>query len=148
MRRYAKAQFQCIGHDGRFQRKENEGKRGVDQRGNGGADITKAGATGKQVHIHAIAGGVQADRQASQKNNEAGGQDGPEGIKKTGLHHHGGAHGLQHQKRRGTAHGGIGHPPRRPAAKTLRGKAQRVVLQRFAGHPAVVVSPDSHHGLW
>ena len=97
--RNAQRQLQRVGHDGRFQRKKDEGERRVNQRGDGGADVAKPGATGQQVHVHPVAGGIDADGQSRHKNQQARRQDGPERIQKTILHQQRRAHGFQDQER-------------------------------------------------
>jgi hypothetical protein len=47
---------------------------------------------------------------ARQEDDQAGGQDGPQGIHEAVLHQQRGAHGLQDQEG-GGAEGGVGHPP-------------------------------------
>ena len=145
-RRYAQRQFQRVGHDGGLQRKEDERERGVDERCDGGADVAKARAPGEQVHVEPVAGRIHADGPARQKNDQPGGQNGPEGVGKAVLHQQGGAHSLQNEEG-GHAKRGVGHPPFRPLAKALRRVAQRVVFHGLAGHPAVVVAPHLHNAL-
>ena len=139
-------QLQRIGHHGGFERKEDESEAGVDQRGERGADVAKARAAREQVHVHAVARGVHADGQPRQKDDEPRGHDGPEGVDEAVLHQQRGAHGLQDEER-GRAKRRVRHPPFGPFAKALRCVAQRVVLHRLGGHPAVVVAPDLHHLL-
>ena len=145
-RRNVQRQLQRIGHDGRLQREKNERERRIDQRGNGGADVAKARATGQQIHVHTVTRGVNADGQPRQKDHQTGDQNRPEGVYKAVLHQQRGPYGLQYQKRC-RAKRSIGHPPFGPFAKPLRGVAQGIVLHGFAGHPVVVVTADLHHTL-
>ena len=85
-RRYVQGQLQRIGHDGRLQREEDEGERGIDQRGQRGSDVAEARAAREQVHVHPVAGGIHTDGQARQKNHQPRHQNGPEGIHKAVLH--------------------------------------------------------------
>ncbi len=56
-RRDTEGELERIGHDRRFEREEDESERGVDQRGDGRADIPEAGAARQQVHVETVAGG-------------------------------------------------------------------------------------------
>ncbi len=146
-RRNAQRQFERIGHHGRLEREEDEGEGGVDQRGERGADVAEARATGEQVHVDAVARGVAADRQAGQEDDQAGDQHRPEGVDEAVLHQQRGTHRLEDQEGCGTAERRVGHPPFRHRAKALRRVAQGVVFQRLARHPAVVVAPDLDDAL-
>ncbi len=94
--RNVKGQFERIGHDRRFKRKEDESKGGVDQRSDRRADVAKAGAARQQIHVQPVTGGSVANRQADQKDNQAGGQDGPEGVDEAAIEHHRRADRFQH----------------------------------------------------
>ena len=144
--RDVEGQLQRVGHDGRFEREEDEGEAGVDQRGDRGADVAEARAAREQVHVHTVARRVDADRQPGGEDDQRRRQDGPERVDESVFDQQRAAHGFQHQERR-RAKGGVGHPQRRPLAKRAWRKAQRVVLQRFAGHPGVVVAPHLDHAL-
>ncbi len=65
--RDAEIQLQRQRHDRRFEGEEQEGEAGVDQRGDGRADVAEAGATGQQVHVHAVARRVVTDRQPGEE---------------------------------------------------------------------------------
>ena len=134
-------QLQGQGHDRRFEGKEQEGETGVDQRGDGRADIAKAGAAGQQVHVHAVARGVVTDGQAGEEDDQAHRQNRPQGIGEAIAQGQGAADGLQGQERHG-AQGGVGDAQLRPLAKRLGREAQGVVFQGLVGDPAVVVAAD------
>ncbi|MDT2024571.1 hypothetical protein OIM99_27610 [Methylocella sp. CPCC 101449] len=72
--------FQRLGHDGRFEREENEGEGSVDQRSDRRAQITKARAACQQIDIDAMFGGVIADRKTSQKDKRADDENGRHGV--------------------------------------------------------------------
>jgi hypothetical protein len=146
-RRDAQRQLQRIGHHRGLEREEDEGEGGVDQRGQRGTDVAEAGAAGEQVHVDAVARGIDADGQAGKEDDQPGGQDRPGGVDEAVLHQQRGADRLENQEGRGAAEGRAGHAPFRHAAKALRGEAQRVVLERLARHPAVVVAPDLDDAL-
>ena len=145
-RRHAQRQLQRIGHHGGFQRKKDEGEGRVDQRRDGRADVAEARAARQQVHVDAMARGVDADRQAGQEDDQPGQQDGPEGVDETVLHQQRGAHRFEDQEGC-SPESRVGHTPFGPLAKALRGVAQCVVFQRFARDPAVVVAPDLDDAL-
>ena len=132
-------QLQRVGHDGRLEREEDEGEAGVDERGDGRADVAEAGAARQQVHVQPVARGVDADGPARQEDHPTRGHDGPEGVHEAELQQQRGAHGLQHQERC-RAERGVGHAPFAPLAERARREAQRVVLHRFARHPGVVIA--------
>ena len=145
-RRDVERELERVGHDRRLEREEDEGERGVDQRGDGRADVAEAGAAREQVHVHAVARRIDADRPAGQEDDQAGGEDGPERVDEAVVDQQRAADGLEHEERRG-AEGGVGHPHRRPLAKRPRREAQRVVFHRLAGDPAVVVAAHLHDAL-
>jgi hypothetical protein len=138
-RRDVEGQFQRIGHHGGFEREEDEREAGVDQRRDRAADVAETGAAGQQVHVDAVARGVQADRQPGQEDDQPGGQDRQRRVDKTVLHQQRRAHGLQDQERR-RAEGRVGHAPGAPLAERTRRETQCVVFDRLAGDPAVVVA--------
>ena len=138
-RRQTQAHLQRISHDRRFQGKKDKGERGVNQRSNGRADITKPGAPSEQIHVHAKPCGTHADRPPRQRDDQTGGKNRPERIDEPRLHQHGRANRLQHQKRRRPPKRRLRHPPHRPLTKTARSKTQRVILQRLPRHPTVVI---------
>lgn len=142
----AEVQFERIGHDGRFQREQDEGERGVDEGRDGRADIAEAGAAREQVHVDAVARRIVADRQAGQEDDQPHRQDRPEGVDETVLQGDGAADRFEHQEGDG-AEGGIGDPEHRPFAKCARGKAQRIILDGLVGDPGIVVAPDLDDAL-
>ena len=137
--RDVEGQLQRVGHDRRFEGEEDEGEGGVDQRGDGRAEVAEAGAAGEQIHVQPVARGVLADRDAGEEDDQPGGEDRPQRVPEAVGHQQRAAHRFEHQKGR-RAKGGVGHPHLRPLAKTARRKAQRVVFKRLARHPAVVVA--------
>ena len=139
--RNIKRELKRIRHDRGFEREQDEGEGGVDQRRDGGTDVTKSGPAREQVHVHPVTRRIQADRQAGDEDDQTNRKNGPEAVDEAIADQHGGAHRLQHQEGRRTECG-VADPELRPLAKTARGKAQRVVLQRLIGHPGVVVPPD------
>ena len=141
LRRDVQRQFQRVGHHRRLQREEDEGEARVDQRGQRRADVAEAGAPRQQVHVDAVPRRVDADRQAGQEDDQAGGQDGQRRVGPAVLQQQRRADRLQDQEGR-RAEGGVGHAPAGPAPEALRRVAQRVVLQRLAGDPGVVVPPQ------
>ena len=145
-RRYAEGQFERIGHDGRFEGKEDEGERRVDQRRQGRADVAEARAPGQQIHVDAVAGRVQAHRQSGQEDDDPGRDDRQRRIDETVFDQQRGTDRLEHQKRR-RAEGGIGDPQFRPVTETVGREAQRVILEGLAGDPGVVVAPYLDHPL-
>ena len=145
--RYAQRQLQRVGHDGRLQRKKDEGERGVNQGCERRAQIAKPRAPGEQIHVHPMARSGDADGQPGHKNDETGAHNGQRRIHKTVLQQQGGANGFEHQKRR-CAKCGVGHLPARHAAGALRRVAQGVVFQRVAADPTVVVAAHRDDALW
>ena len=137
--RQVEVQLDCLRHDGRFQRKEDEGEGRVDQRSDGRADIAEAGAAREQVHVHAIARRVIADRQASQEDQQRHAQDGPERVGETVGQRNGAADRFERQEGH-RAQRCISDAEFRPAPKGQRRIAQRIVLQRFVGDPGVVIA--------
>ena len=67
-------------HDGRFDREEQEGEGGVDQRGDRRADIAEAGGAREQVDIDPVGGGVVGNRHAGQEDQRPDHQDGARRI--------------------------------------------------------------------
>lgn len=76
----AERQFQRAGHDRRFDGEEHEGEGGIDQRGDGGADITEARAARQKINIDAVADGITADRQADGEHGDGGDEDGVKAL--------------------------------------------------------------------
>ncbi|MNK90345.1 hypothetical protein D3C87_1103940 [compost metagenome] len=76
----AERQLQRAGHDRRLDGEEHEGEGGVDQRGDGGADVTEARAACQEIDIDAVADGVTADRQADGKHGNGRDDDGVKGV--------------------------------------------------------------------
>ena len=80
--RYAERQLQRSRHDRRLDRKQHEGEAGIDQRGDGRSDIAEACAARQEIDIDAVADGIAADRQANRQHDEAGDDDGIEGVRR------------------------------------------------------------------
>ncbi|MNY12458.1 hypothetical protein D3C86_1455400 [compost metagenome] len=76
----AERQLQRAGHDRRLDGEEHEGEGGIDQRGDGGADVTEARAACQEIDIDAVADGVTADRQADGKHGNGRDDDGVKGV--------------------------------------------------------------------
>ncbi|MNS78824.1 hypothetical protein D3C72_1124550 [compost metagenome] len=76
----AERQLQRAGHDRRLDGEEHEGEGGVDQRGDGGADVTEARAACQEIDIDAVTDGVTADRQADGKHGNGRDDDGVKGV--------------------------------------------------------------------
>ena len=144
--RHAEEGLQHGGHDHRLDAEEDEGEAGIDQRGDGGADVAEPGAAGEQVHVYAGAGGAAADRQADDEDQHAHEQDGGDAVGEPVGHGDGAADGLQRQERH-RAQRSLRHPRRRPAPRPLGGEAQRVVLQGLVGDPAVIVAAFGNDAL-
>ena len=144
--RYIQQQLQRHGHDCRFDREEDKRKRGVDQRGDGGADVAEASAAGKQVYINTVASGVVADGYRRQKDDQRHGADGCDRVVESIVDSDGPTDGFQRQKgnrsqsRISNAGGG-------PAPCTLCGKPQGVVFERLVGHPLIVIAPYTENAL-
>jgi hypothetical protein len=145
--RQAEIQFECVGHNGRLEREQDERERGVDEGGDGRADVAEAGAAREQVHVDAVFGGVVADRQAGEKDDQADGHDGPQRVDEAVVDGDGAADRFEHQKGDG-AEGGVGDAEHRPFTERARRVAQRVIFDRLVGHPGVVVAPDLDDALW
>ena len=145
-RRDAEGQLQGVGHDGRFEREEDEGERRVDQRRDGGAEIAEAGAPRQQVHVQPVAGRVDAHRQAHQENDQPRREDGQRGVDEAVIDQQRRAHRLQHQEG-GRAKRRVGHPRFRPLAIAAWREAQGVILHGLVGHPGVVVAADFDNTL-
>ncbi|MNG00043.1 hypothetical protein D3C84_829650 [compost metagenome] len=139
-------QLQGQGHDRSFQGEEQKGEAGVDQRGDGRADVAEAGSAGQQIHVDAVTRCVVADRQAGEEDHQAHGEDRPQAVGKTVVEHQSGADRLQHQERQ-SAEGSVGDAPLRPLAKGFGRVAQGVVFPRLVGDPAVVVAADVDDAL-
>ncbi|MNU97608.1 hypothetical protein D3C71_876900 [compost metagenome] len=144
--RQAGGQLDGQRHDGRLQRKKNKGKGGVDQRGNGRADVAKAGPARQQIHVQAMARRVIGNRQAGQEGDQGHGDDGPEGVDEAIVQRQRTADGFQRQERH-RAQGGIGDAELRPLAKRHRRETQRIVFQRLIGDPGVVVAANLDDAL-
>jgi hypothetical protein len=78
--RDAETHFQRQRHDGRFDGEEQEGERGVDQRGDRRTDIAEARTTGEQVDVDAVFRGVIGDRDAGEKDDGADRKDGRSAV--------------------------------------------------------------------
>ena len=144
--RDAEAHLQRGCHDDRFEREEDEGEGGVDQRGDGRADIAEAGAAGQQVDIDAAFCGMVGNRQAAKEDDDADDQDGGGGVGGAVIQRNRAADRLQRQKRDG-AKGRIGDAGGRPAPGTLGGEAQRIVFQGLVRNPLIILAPDAVNPL-
>ena len=140
-------QLQRQRHDGRLQGEEDEGEAGVDERGDGRAQVAKASAAREQIHVQPVTCRIDGDGQTREEGDQAHDQDGPERVGKAVVQRDGAADGLQRQKGH-AAKGCVGHAQLAPFACTLGRVAQRVVLQRLVGYPGVVVAADAKDLLW
>ena len=144
--RDAEAHLQRGRQDDRLDREEDEGEGGVDQRGDGRADIAEAGAAGQQVDVDAAFGGVIGDRQAAEEDDDADDQDGRGGVGGAVVQRDGAADRLQRQEG-DRAERGVGDAGGGPAPRALGGEAQRVVFQRLVGNPLIILAPDAVYPL-
>ena len=144
--RDAEAHLQRGCHDDRFEREEDEGEGGVDQRGDGRADIAEAGAAGQQVDIDAAFGGMVGNRQAAKEDDDADDQDGGGGVGCAVIQRNRAADRFQRQKG-DRAEGGIGDAGGRPSPRALGGEAQRIVFQRLVRNPLIILAPDAVNPL-
>ncbi len=145
--RHAEAHLQRQRHDRRLDGEEQIGEGGVDQRGDGRADIAEAGAAGEQVDVDAELGGVVADRQAGGEDDGADHEDGRHRVLEAVGQRDRPADRLQRQER-DRAERGVGDAQRRPAARALGGEAQRVVFQRLVDDPLIVAAPNANDLLF
>ena len=125
------------GHDRGFDREKQEGEAGVDERGEGRAEIAEPCATGEQVDVEAVLGGVIGDRQADDEHQRDGGGDGGDAVGEAVGQGDGRADRFAGEEG-GRADGGIGDLPRRPAPGAVGGVAQGIILQCLAGDPLIV----------
>ena len=144
--RNAEAHLQSRSENHRLDREEDEGEGGVDQRGDGRADIAKAGAAGEQVDIDAAFGGVIGNGQAAAENDDADDQDRGGGVGDAIVKRNGAADRFQGQERDG-AKGGVGDAGGGPSPRALGGEAQRVIFQRLVGNPLIILAPDAVYPL-
>ena len=144
--RNAEAQLERRRHDRGFDGEEDEGEGGVDQRGDGRADIAEAGAAGEQVDVDAVARGVARHRQAGEEQEDAGDDGGGDGVGDAVGERDRPADRLQRQEGDG-ADGGLRDARGRPAPRALGGEAQRIVFQRLVGDPAIVFATDRQDSL-
>src|ERR1700704_2243516 len=144
--RNAEAHLERGGENDRLDGEENEGERGVDQRGDGRADITESGAAGQQIDVDAAFGGVVGDRQAAAENDAADDQDGRRGIGDAIVKGDRAPDSLQRQKR-DRAQSGVGDAGGGPAPRALGGEAQRVVFQRLFRIQLIILAPDAVYSL-
>ena len=144
--RNAEAHLQRGRENDRLDRKEDEGKGRVDQRGDGRADVTEAGAAGQQVDIDAAFGGMVGNRQSAAEDDDADDQNGSSGVCRAIVKRDGSADGFQRQKR-DRAKRSIGDAGGRPSPRALGGEAQRVVFQRLVGNPLIILAPDAVYPL-
>ena len=144
--RDAEAHLQRGCQDDRLEREEDEGEGGVDQRGDGRADIAEAGAAGQQVDVDAAFGGMIGNRQAAEEDDDADDEDGGGGVGDAVIQRNGAADRLQRQER-DRAEGGVGDAGGRPAPRALGGEAQRIVFQRLVRNPLIILAPDAVYPL-
>ncbi len=144
--RNAERQFQRAGHDRRLDGKEHEGEGGVNQRGNGGADVTEACAACQQIDIDAVADGITADRQADGEHGHGGDKDGVKSVGGAVGKRDGPADGLKGEERY-RADGGVGNAVGGKLPGALGGETQRIIFQRLVGDPAVIFAPDGDDAL-
>ena len=144
--RDAEAHLQRGCHDDRFEREEDEGEGGVDQRGDGRADIAEAGAAGQQVDIDAAFCGMVGNRQAAKEDDDADDQNGGGGVGRAVIQRNRAADRFQRQKRDG-AKGCIGDAGGRPSPGALGGEAQRIVFQGLVRNPLIILAPDAVNPL-
>jgi hypothetical protein len=144
--RNAEAHLQRHGQDHGFDREEDERERGVDQRGDGGADVAEPGAAGQQVHVDAVLRGVVADGQAGEEDDEPDHGNCHHGVAEAVAQGDRCADRLEGEKR-DRAQRGVGHAQARPLARGLRGEAQRIVLERLVRDELVVLAPHARDAL-
>ena len=109
--RHAEAFLQRHRHDDGFDGEEDEGEGGVDQRGDGRADIAEPGAAGQQVDVDAVFRRVIADRQAGGEDQQPHRQNRRHGVGEAAAQRDGAADRLEREKR-DRAEGGVGDPQR------------------------------------
>ncbi len=144
--RDAEAHLQRGRQDHGLDREEDEGEGGVDQRGDGRADVAEAGAAGQQVDVDAAFGGVIGDRQAAAENDDADDKDRRGGVGDAIIQRDGAADRLQRQER-DRAQRGVGDAGGGPAPRALGCEAQRVIFQRLVGNPLIILAPDAVYPL-
>ena len=144
--RNSEAHLQRGCENDRLDRKEDEGEGGVDQRGDGRADVTEAGAAGQKIDVDAAFGGVIGDRQAAAEDDDADDEDGGGGVGDAVIEGDGAADRLQRQER-DRAERGVGDAGGGPAPRALGGEAQRVIFQRLVGNPLIILAPDAVYPL-
>ncbi|MGY4283598.1 hypothetical protein ACVWXO_002818 [Bradyrhizobium sp. LM2.7] len=96
--RNAEAHLQRGRQDHCFDREEDEGEGGVDQRGDGRADITEAGAAGEQVNVDAAFGGIIGNRDAATEDDGGDDEDRGGGVGDAVVEGDGAADGFQGQE--------------------------------------------------
>jgi hypothetical protein len=133
-------------HDRGFDGEEEEGERGIDQRGDCRSEIAEAGAAREQIDIHAIGRCVIGDRQTGQQDEDADDNDGGSAVDEAVIDGDRAADGFQRQKRN-SADGGVGDAQARPAARGLGGEAKRVVFQCLVRDPLIVIAPNANDAL-
>src|SRR6266850_2562886 len=144
--RDSEAHLQRGGENDRLDRKEDEGEGGVDQRGDGRADVTEAGPARQEIDIDAAFGGMIGNRQAAAEDNDADDQNGSGGVGDAIIERDRAADCFQRQER-DRAQGGVGDPCGGPAPGALGREAQRVVFQRLVGNPLIILAPDAVYPL-
>ncbi len=118
-------------------REKNEGERGIDQRGDGRAQIAEPGAARQQIDIDAGTRRDQRNRPGGQRDDQPGNQDRRHRIGEAVAQGDRAADRFERQER-GGAEGGIRHAPGRESPRTQRGEAQRVILHRFVRNPLII----------
>ena len=144
--RDAEAHLERGRENDRLDREEDEGERGVDQRGDGRADVAEAGAARQQIDVDAAFGGVIGDRQAAAEDDDADDEDGGGGVGDAVIERDGAADRFQRQER-DRAERGVGDAGGGPAPRALGGEAQRVIFQRLVGNPLIILAPDAVYPL-
>ena len=142
----AEPQLQREREDRRLDGEEQEREGGVDQRGDGRADVAEACAAGQEIDIDPVGGGVIGDRQPGEEDHATDGEDGDHRIGHPVIDRDRAADRLEREKRN-RADGGVGDPQARPPARALRGEAQRIVFEGLVGDPSVVVAPYPNDAL-
>jgi len=145
-RGYAEQGVQGGGEDRCFDGEKDKREGGVDQRGDGGAQVAEAGTAGEQVDVQAVFGGVVADGEAGHENDHSHGEHRGHGVDETVVQGDRGGNGLQGQEG-GGAQRGLGHLLDGPAAPAHCCEAQGEILEGLVPHPLVVVPADAEYLL-
>src|SRR6478752_6063267 len=132
--RNAEAHLERRRQDHRLDGEADEGEGGVDQRGDGRADIAEAGAAGEQVNVDAAFGCIIGNRHAAEEDDGGDDEDRGRGV---------GDAVIEGDR----ADGSVGDAGGGPPARAFGGEAQRVVFQRLVGDPLIVLAPDAVYSL-